>query len=331
MNYPDFIIVDDDGVNNFLCHRVIQMAFPLSGIKMFTDPNAAIEYLKSEFECSIKTILLLDINMPTLSGWDFLKILDELDTSITENLKVFMLSSSIDQHDRARSTGSKNVLNYITKPLTKEDVERTVRLLQEEERASISREIHDELGQQLMSIKMDLVWLSSKIKDPDALTRERIAGAVSLVDDTVETIRRINAGLRPPIIDDLGLIAALEWQANEFTSHTDIPCFFKSDMKEQEFSKLFSLNVFRIFQETLTNIGKYAKATEVISQIQYVGGIMILSIKDNGCGFDTNIKKKRSFGLLGMSERAALINGEIKIESMPEMGTTVELTVPIII
>ena len=198
MNYPDFIIVDDDGVNNFLCHRVIQMAFPLSGIKMFTDPNAAIEYLKSEFECSIKTILLLDINMPTLSGWDFLKILDELDTSITENLKVFMLSSSIDQHDRARSTGSKNVLNFITKPLTKEAVERTVRLLQEEERASISREIHDELGQQLMSIKMDLVWLSSKIKDPDALTRALLRPAQGSSDFDLNPAFAPPPGRMPP-------------------------------------------------------------------------------------------------------------------------------------
>lgn len=331
MNFPDFIIVDDDAVNNFVCHRVIHMAFPYSGVKMFTDPEVALEYLKSEYDCSLKTILFLDINMPKLSGWDFLKILGELDPSITKNLKVYMLSSSIHLQDKARSAGSKNVWNFIAKPLTKEAVESTVKKLQEEELTSFAREIHDELGQQLMGIKMDLIWISSKIKYPDALTKERIAGAVSLVDDTVETIRRINTGLRPHIIDDFGLIAALEWQANEFTSHTEIPCFFKSEMAEQEFSKLFSLNVFRIFQETLTNIGKYANATEVISQIQYVEGIMTLSIKDNGCGFNTNIKKKRSFGLLGMNERAALINGVIKIESMPEMGTIVELSVPVII
>lgn len=331
MNFPDFIIVDDDEVNNFVCRRVINLAFPYSGIKMFTDPEVALKYLESEFERSFKTILFLDINMPKLSGWDFLKILDEFDTSITENLKVFMLSSSIHLHDKARSTGSKNVWNFIAKPLTKEAVESTVKKIQEEELTSFSREIHDELGQQLMGIKMDLIWISSKIKDPDALTKERIAGAVSLVDETVETIRRINTGLRPPIIDDLGLIAALEWQANEFTNHTDIPCFFISEMAEQQYSKLFSLNVYRIFQEVLTNIGKHSNATEVRSKIKYLGGNMILSIKDNGCGFDPDMKKKRSFGLLGMNERAALINGEIKIESMPEMGTTVELTVPIII
>lgn len=331
MTFPEFIIVDDDAVNNFICRRVILTAFPYAGIKMFTGPKAAIQYFKTEFDYSLKTILFLDINMPRISGWDFLKILDGFDPSKTENLKVYMLSSSIDLNDRARSTGSKNVLNFISKPLTKEAVESTVNKLQEEERASISREIHDELGQQLMGIKMDLVWLSSKIRDPDALTKERIAGAVSLVDDTVETIRRINTGLRPHIIDDLGLIAAIEWQAIEFTSHTEIPCYFKSEMPEGEFSKPFSLNVYRIFQETLTNIGKYAKATEVISQIQYIGGVMKLSIKDNGCGFNTNIKRKRSFGLLGMAERAALLHGEIKIESIPKMGTTVELIVPIIL
>lgn len=203
--------------------------------------------------------------------------------------------------------------------------------IREEERASIAREIHDELGQQLMRIKMDFIWLSSKIKDPDNEVKEKISGSIALVDETVGTIRRINTELRPRIIDDLGLFAALEWQANEFTKRTGISCNLKVDLTEPQFSKSLSIHIFRIYQEALTNVGKHAQAKEVNTELKFINGNMIMSIQDNGNGInEEKMKNERSFGLLGMKERAAMMDGLIGIQSSPGEGTTIELTIPVI-
>ncbi|MDP1784941.1 MAG: sensor histidine kinase, partial [Sulfuricurvum sp.] len=203
--------------------------------------------------------------------------------------------------------------------------------IREEERASISRELHDELGQQLMRIKMDIIWLSSKIKDTGDEVRAKISDSIELVDETVGTIRRINTTLRPKIIDDLGLFAALEWQANEFTKRTGISCNLKVDLTEPQFSKFLSIHIFRIYQEALTNVGKHAQAKEVNTELKFIDGNMIMSIQDDGIGINTEkMKNERSFGLLGMKERAAMINGVIGIRSSAGKGSTIELTIPII-
>lgn len=204
--------------------------------------------------------------------------------------------------------------------------------IREEERASISRELHDELGQQLMRIKMDFIWLSSKIKDTGDEIKAKISDSIELVNETVGTIRRINTTLRPKIIDDLGLFAALEWQANEFTKRMQIPCNLKVEMTEPSLSKFLSIHIFRIYQEALTNVGKHAQAKEVNTELKLINGNMIMSIQDDGNGINTEkMKNERSFGLLGMKERAAMINGVIKIHSSAGKGTTIELTIPIII
>jgi signal transduction histidine kinase len=211
------------------------------------------------------------------------------------------------------------------------DLSTHLQIIREEERASISRELHDELGQQLIRLKMDIAWLGGRIESRNDETTQKIDSALALVNDTVETIRRINTDLRPQIIDDLGLFAAIEWQANEFTKHTGIQCHLKINLKEPEFSKLLSIQIFRIYQEALNNVAKHANVTEVDTQLNYANGKMVMSIQDKGNGFDTSHKRpEKSFGLLGMKERAVLVDGLVEVLSEPKQGTIIKLSVPII-
>ncbi len=138
--------------------------------------------------------------------------------------------------------------------------------------------------------------------------------------------------MRPGIIDDLGLFAALEWQANEFSKRTGIICHLQLCKDEPLLDKNISINVFRIFQETLTNITKHANATEVFAELKTEGKNLVMTIRDNGIGFDAEeVKEKKSFGLLGMKERAIAMKGEIKVVSEKGKGTDIQLLLPIIV
>ena len=203
--------------------------------------------------------------------------------------------------------------------------------IREEERTAISRELHDELGQQLTALKMDIIWIGKKLNANDVLLKEKIAESSSLVDDTVKTIRRINTELRPGILDDLGLCAALDWQAKEFTKRTGITCNIQICENEPVLDKNTSINIFRIFQETLTNITRHSSATEVNAALEIENKTFLLTIHDNGIGFDAEeVKQKKSFGMLGIKERALAINAAIEIVTQKGEGTTIKLILPII-
>ena len=203
--------------------------------------------------------------------------------------------------------------------------------VREEERTRIAREIHDELGQQLTGLKMDASWIGKKISVEEYLLQKRISGMISLIDDTITTVRRIASELRPSMLDDLGLIAALEWQTQEFEKRTAITTYFENHTSDFTPEKELSTTIFRVYQEALTNITRYAQATEVKTIIDTKDNFIILIIKDNGCGFDVNeVKTKNSLGLIGMNERALLFNGTLIIESKKLIGTTVSLKIPLL-
>jgi signal transduction histidine kinase len=146
----------------------------------------------------------------------------------------------------------------------------------------------------------------------------------------VKIVRRISSELRPGILDDLGLIAALEWQSNEFEKRTGISCKFHFDCKEKEFDKKLSTGIFRIYQETLTNVARHAEATEVDAWLELDKNNLLLRVKDNGKGFiRSEIANKDTLGLVGMKERASMFGGMIIIESIKGKGTTVFLQVPL--
>lgn len=202
--------------------------------------------------------------------------------------------------------------------------------IREEERTRIAREIHDELGQQLTGLKMDISWIDKKLVLEDPALQKRISDMISLIDDTIITVRRIASELRPSILDDLGLITALEWQTQEFEKRTMIKSVFKNNTNDFNPERELSTTIFRVYQEALTNIMRHAQASLVETTIEVMDNYVSLIIKDNGCGFDVNeVKSKNSLGLIGMNERVLLFDGILIIESQKSKGTTISLKIPL--
>ncbi len=200
--------------------------------------------------------------------------------------------------------------------------------IREEERLRIGREIHDELGQWLTVLKMEISGLK-KIKGDESKVNESIAEMLKQVDVCIQSSRRISTELRPTLIDDLGLIAALEWQAEEFGKRTHIKAAFKTNVNKLELPPDFTIAIFRIFQESLTNVARHAQATSVTSKLFINNGNLVLKIADNGRGFDTEtIGSKRTLGLIGMKERTLLMNGTYHIKSSSNTGTDITVTIP---
>ncbi|HMT29307.1 MAG TPA: PAS domain S-box protein [Bacteroidia bacterium] len=202
--------------------------------------------------------------------------------------------------------------------------------VREEERAHIAREIHDELGQQLTGLKMDLAWMNRKSAEKNIEFSEKLTDMLKLVDETIKTIRKISSDLRPGILDDLGLIPALEWQCHEFEKRTKVRCKFNNRIPDAVIDKDAATGVFRIFQESLTNITRHSEASEVKVEFNQEDENFSLKINDNGKGFvQDNIVFKKTLGLLGMRERAGMLNGTLSIVSKPDQGTQVKLMFPI--
>jgi len=201
----------------------------------------------------------------------------------------------------------------------------------EEERTSVAREIHDELGQACTAIKMDLALIGHKATKRQTQVRAKVDSATRLVDEMIVTLRRIASDLRPRTLDDLGLIAALEWQAQEFESRTGIRCRVTLPQEPLALDSERSTAIFRIFQESLTNVARHAHATRVEARLERGANQLVFQVHDNGRGFDAEeAKARRSLGLVGMQERALLLNGELKVEGVPGAGTTMTLRIPLL-
>jgi PAS domain S-box-containing protein len=200
--------------------------------------------------------------------------------------------------------------------------------VREEERTRISREVHDELGQSLTAVKMDLAWLAGRLPQRNGEMLKRIRATGQLADSIIQSIRRISTELRPPVLD-LGLAAAVEWQVQEFQARSGVQCKARLLIREVVTSNV-STAMFRIFQETLTNVGRHAKATRVEVVLQKQQDRLVLLIHDNGRGFDlVDTSLSKSLGLLGMRERAAVLGGQVDISSTPGKGTTVAAWIPL--
>lgn len=201
--------------------------------------------------------------------------------------------------------------------------------IREEERTRIAREVHDELGQALTGLKMDVSWIAGRLprKSRELVERARIIS--SHIDATIQTVRRIATELRPGILDDLGLEAAVEWQAHEFEKRTGIKCVVQATNVATLWDEDFNTAVFRIYQELLTNILRHARATQVDVRLSEGSDRLILIVQDNGRGItDEEVASTRSIGLLGMRERAELLGGEIRFEGKPGIGTRVTVSFP---
>ncbi len=199
--------------------------------------------------------------------------------------------------------------------------------VREQERTRLAREIHDELGQALAAVKIDF---ASFVRDLP-LDEKRAAKAesmVTLVNNTIDAVRRISTELRPGILDDLGLVAALDWAAEDFESRTGIRVTKKLP-EEVVVDADRATALFRIFQETLTNIALHSGATEVSIELAEDNGVITLQVQDNGRGIsDEKLSARESLGILGMRERAALLGGELIVDTAPGRGTTVRVRLP---
>jgi PAS domain S-box-containing protein len=203
--------------------------------------------------------------------------------------------------------------------------------MREEERTRISREIHDELGGALTGLKMDLARLN---KQADTLTpeavRARAQEITALVDATVKTVRRIATDLRPGILDDFGLAAAIEWQLQEFEQRAGIECVFLGEAEDLALAPEAATALFRVLQETLTNVARHAEARNVEVRLEPTPAGLVLEVQDDGRGIAPHeVEGSRSLGLLGMRERVRLLAGRLEIEGQPGRGTRVRVTVPL--
>lgn len=207
--------------------------------------------------------------------------------------------------------------------------------IREEERTNIAREIHDELGQLMTVIKMDVSLLKRKIETKEKFlnipeTAKDLQSISALADTTIQSIRRIATALRPEILDELGLIDAIGWETNMFQSRTGVKSDFVTNIEKIELGQDRSTAVFRILQETLTNVARHANASEVYVTLDREANDLILKVKDNGKGItETELLRERSLGLLGMKERALFLGGEINIIGAHGKGTLVTVQVPI--
>ena len=238
--------------------------------------------------------------------------------------KPCILGTGIDISLRKKAEEEIKIINEQLRQLTQH-----LQNIREEERKRISREIHDDLGQQLTAIKMDVAWIDKKTTGESVAVKSKLKNIISLLDSSNVSVRRILNELRTDILDNYGLIEALEWQGRKFTANTEIPLLFTSTETVLKTDGAIATCIFRTFQEALTNITRYAQAQQVKSSLTRTGDNILFTVEDNGKGFDaTRVNNRKSFGILGMKERVASLNGDFKLISSPGKGTKIIISIP---
>lgn len=202
--------------------------------------------------------------------------------------------------------------------------------VQEAERKAIAREIHDELGSQLTGLKMSAAWLAGRSEEFPAELRERVEAMCGLTDQSIETMRRVAAELRPRVLDDFGIVAALKWRAADFERHSGIPVELTTPAEESTVPAILETTLYRVFQEALTNIAKHSGATRVDAILEERNGRLTLCIRDNGQGFDSATQEDPHHnGIFGMRERVIAHGGEFEINSAPGEGVVLCIHIPL--
>jgi len=199
----------------------------------------------------------------------------------------------------------------------------------EKERTRIAREIHDELGQSLTALKMELHWCIQRLPEDDPLLLEKANKLLLLIDEDVHLVQRISSELRPGLLDNLGLSAAIEWQADQFQNRTGIDCDIICEPHDIVLDPTRSTVIFRAFQESLTNIARHAHATQVEITLKKKAAETELTVRDNGRGItEDEIADPTSFGLMGIRERVQALGGTVEVVGVPNLGTTMVIRIP---
>ena len=207
-------------------------------------------------------------------------------------------------------------------------------LAREEERARVARELHDELGQVLTSLKLEFMWLVDELGKSDLKPGlqfvNKLQALVGLIEVSIQSVRQISTDLRPAVLDHLGLPEAIQWEATKFEARTGIRCRLSSEVTHELADRTRALALFRIFQEALTNIVRHAHAGAVRITLRERGKLLTLVVRDNGRGITkADVSRMESIGLLGMNERARLLGGRITIAGVQGRGTTITVQVPL--
>ncbi|MGC2064281.1 MAG: GAF domain-containing sensor histidine kinase [Thermodesulfovibrionales bacterium] len=235
----------------------------------------------------------------------------------------YAIDSITNERKRIESEGQLIAANKLLRALSEH-----LQTAREEERIKIAREIHDELGQILTAASIELARIGDGYGDHKALL-EKIASASELIDIAIDDVQRICSELRPQVLDHLGLIAAIEWQADEFTKRSGVRCVLKMPQDNPSLQSEVSTALFRVLQETLTNTTRHAGASEV-SVCLKIGDAILLEVRDNGKGITPeNISNSTSFGIIGIQERIHALGGTVSITGIQDKGTTIVVKVPL--
>jgi len=321
------------------------------GFKLQVEVVATRDAFERHVQSGAFDVVIADFELPTWTGLEALESLRKTDT-----LTPFILLTGRLPEETALECIEKGVTDYVLKDhlarlaisvrlaLMNRNAQRRIsrsreqlrtlaarlQSIREEERSRIAREVHDVLGQTLTGIKMDAAWILAKLPEGQTKLVARAKSMSSLIDSMVQMVRRIATDLRPGILDNLGLVAAVEWQASEFQTRTGIACQVTSNLRDASLASDSATAVFRIFQETLTNVARHAQATAVTVSLSEQQDRVVLQVADNGRGIDlAEVTQSKSVGLIGMRERAAILGGDLVISGAPGQGTTVVLAIPL--
>ena len=315
------------------------------------------ESMKSALEKQEWDLIVSDYMLPRFSGLAALAVLKEsgldlpfivMSGNIGEDVAVGAMKAGA--HDYILKGNVKRLVPAIERELREAEVRRErfdaeqelknsrerlrnltshLQNVREEERIYIAREIHDELGQALTALKMDIAWLGSKYQDHEQISK-KTKSMLEDIDSTIRTVKKIVSELRPGVLDHLGIIAAMEWLSKEFQERMRITCEVSFSHEDITLEKDLATTIFCIFQETLTNVARHAEATRVEARLEECGDAVILTVRDNGRGItEEQIAGSHSFGLLGIRERVRFWGGEVTITGVPDAGTAVIVKLPL--
>jgi signal transduction histidine kinase len=356
---PNILIVDDNSTN-LLYLEIILRNIPAHLIKALSGQEA-LEITKN-MELSLA---ILDVQMPEMNGYELAVFLNE--ERAENKVPIIFLTANFPENSRMMEGYKAGAVDYIVKPLNEviliskikiflelywqkqRLVENTEKLKAseeetriakqkleelnqyliraiEEERTGISLQVHDELGQSMTALKMDLNWVKQNLQDTEQAPR-KIDRMIQMTNDIIRRVQRISSELHPGVLDDLGLVPAIEWYCQEFMERTGIPCELSLNEIDSESVQL-NLALFRIIQEAMTNVIRHANATKVSINLTVQPDI-ILTISDNGIGIkEEKVESGKSFGLIGMRQRADQCGGIIEFSGSPGYGTSIIVRVP---